>query len=125
VITMRRSAILAMLVAGCGGGPSGPVAHTEGGGVITSAGGAAVTAEAHNHWQEAIQLFRTHDREAQGWSQANCEATMARFRQANEAQGGRFTEAVFMMGVVSARCGNESQAQQFYPRRPWWLLGGW
>lgn len=109
-------ALIALSLAACGGGggPAGPIATNDTGGVIRTAGGAAVSEVAHNHWRDAIEMFRTHDRAAGGWSSANCEATLTKFRQANEAQGGRFTEAVFMQGVVSARCGQQDQASQLY-----------
>lgn len=100
--------------AGCGGGASGPVATTPGGDVIRTAGGSEVTAEAHNHWREAIAMFEEHDRAQNGWTPQTCQPTLDKFNQANSAQGGHFTEAIYMMGVVSGRCGNEDQALQYY-----------
>lgn len=101
--------------AGCGGGPgSGPVATTDTGTPIRTAGGAEVTAEAHNHWREAVAMFERHDDAANGWTPESCQSTLAKFNQANAAQGGRFTEAIYMLGVVSARCGNNEQALQYY-----------
>ncbi len=103
--------------AGCGGGgpgAGGPVATDESGTVIRTAGGSEVTEAAHNHWREAVSMFEQHDRAANGWTQEHCAATMEKFNQANAAQGGRFTEAIYMLGVVSGRCGNEEQAQQYY-----------
>ena len=54
---------LAIGWAGCGGGGAGDgdVATGEGGNVIRTAGGAAVSEEAHNHWVEAIAMFRRND----------------------------------------------------------------
>jgi tetratricopeptide (TPR) repeat protein len=113
------SCLLSLAVAGCGGGGpgSGPIATTETGQPITTAGGAQVSAAAHNHWREAIAMFERHETPQtpnDGWTPPNCQATIGKFNEANGAQGGRFTEAIYMMGVVSGRCGNDEQAQQYY-----------
>ncbi len=102
----------ALLLVACGGG--GPAATTPEGTPITTAGGATVTEAAHNHWREAIAMFEAHDGAANGWSAEHCQQTLGKFNEANAAQGGNFTEAIYMMGVVSGRCGNNDQAQQYY-----------
>lgn len=99
--------------AGCGGA-GGAAATTDTGQVIRTAGGSTVTEAAHNHWREAIAMFERHDDARNGWTPENCQTTMAKFNEANAAQGGNFTEAIYMLGVVSARCGNEEQALQYY-----------
>lgn len=106
--------ILAGSWAGCSGGP--PVVDPTTGEVIRTAGGAAVTEEAHNHWLAAIQMFREHDGAASGWTEQACSTTLAKFEEANRAQGGSFTEAIYMMGVTSGRCGNDDQALEHYRR---------
>jgi len=103
-----------LLLVACGGGPGAQPATAADGTAITTAGGSAVTEAAHNHWREAIAMFQAHEREANGWSSEHCQATLAKFNEANGAQGGNFTEAIYMMGVVSGRCGNVEQAQQYY-----------
>lgn len=106
--------------AGCGGG-SGAVgdeggAVDEHGNVIRTAGGAAVSEEAHNHWIEAIAMFERHEAAETGWTTAVCESTSHKFDEANNAQGGSFTEAMYMLGVVSGRCGNDEAALGHYRR---------
>ncbi len=103
--------------AGCGGGSGDDnVATGEGGNVIRTAGGAAVSEEAHNHWTEAIAMFRTNDGAEGTWNPQTCQATLGKFEQANSAQGGNFTEAIYMMGVVSGRCGDDETALGHYRR---------
>src|SRR5690606_31397335 len=104
----------ALLLVACGGGPGAQPATAADGTAITTAGGSTVTEAAHNHWREAIAMFQAHEREANGWSAEHCQATLGKFNEANGAQGGNFTEAIYMMGVVSGRCGNDEQAQQYY-----------
>jgi len=115
---LRSISVLGCLLAvGCGGGGAeGNAATNETGNVIRTAGGSAVTEEAHNHWREAIAMFERHDAaDAEvGWTTESCQQVQAKFEQANGAQGGSFTEAIYMMGVVSGRCGNDEQALQYY-----------
>jgi tetratricopeptide (TPR) repeat protein len=99
--------------AGCGGGPDRPATTPEGN-VIRTAGGSEVTEQAHSRWRAAIAMFEEYDRTPNGWTPEHCQQTIAKFNEANEAQGGRFTEALYMSGVVSGRCGNDEQAQQYY-----------
>lgn len=107
---------LGLVWAGCGGGGDGDVATGDNGNVIRTAGGAAVSEEAHNHWTEAIAMFRANDGEEGTWNAQTCEATRAKFDQANGAQGGSFTEAIYMMGVVAGRCGDDEAALGHYRR---------
>lgn len=103
---------------GCGGSGVGP--NDEGaavdpeGNVIRTAGGAAVSEEAHNHWIEAIRMFEGHETAEAGWNEEACSQTLAKFNEANGAQGGSFTEAIYMMGVVSGRCGDDEGALGHY-----------
>ncbi|MFK7992150.1 MAG: tetratricopeptide repeat protein [Sandaracinaceae bacterium] len=118
--------LTALAVVGCGGGDGpgggGDVATGDNGNVIRTAGGAAVSEAAHNHWREAIAMFEANEEAArartagQGWTTANCGSTRSKFEEANGAQGGSFTEAIYMLGVVSGRCGNDEQALEFYQR---------
>lgn len=102
--------------AGCGGGPEGPAAVGPGGNVIRTAGGSAVSEEAHNQWREAIAMFESREAEANGWTPPACEATINKFNLANDAQGGHFTEAIYMVGVVHGRCGDDDAALAQYRR---------
>ncbi|MCB9591315.1 MAG: tetratricopeptide repeat protein [Sandaracinaceae bacterium] len=105
--------------AGCGGGGGeggGGGATDEHGNVIRTAGGSAVSEEAHNHWTEAIAMFERNEAAANGWTPANCQAAQSKFEEANNAQGGSFTEAIYMMGVVSGRCGDDEAALGHYRR---------
>lgn len=104
--------------AGCGGGGpgDGSGATDDQGNVIRTAGGSAVSEEAHNHWTEAIAMFEGHESSEAGWTAAACTQTAAKFEQANGAQGGSFTEAIYMMGVVQGRCGDDEAALAHYQR---------
>ena len=103
--------------AGCGGGSAeGGGAVDDNGNVIRTAGGAAVSEEAHNHWVDAIAMFGRHDTSETGWNEEACTTTNGRFEQANAAQGNTFTEAIYMLGVVAGRCGNDEQALTYYQR---------
>lgn len=129
IMTTRRSLVamgaalaLAGGWAGCGGGSGagggggGTGATDEHGNVIRTAGGSEVTEQAHNHWTQAIAMFERNDSAANGWTAANCQQTQSKFEEANGAQGGNFTEAIYMLGVVSSRCGNEEAALGHYRR---------
>ncbi|MGE0785812.1 MAG: tetratricopeptide repeat protein [Sandaracinaceae bacterium] len=107
--------VLAAGQLGCGGGNDN-VATGEGGNVIRTAGGAAVSEEAHNQWTEAIAMFQANDGPEGHWTPQTCQATSSRFDAANSAQGGSFTEAIYMMGVVSGRCGDDEAALGHYRR---------
>ncbi len=114
-------AIVAALSVGCGsgssgGGGAGSGATDEQGNVIRTAGGAAVSEEAHNHWREAIAMFERNESAETGWTEAVCSSTRSKFEEANNAQGGSFTEAIYMLGVVSGRCGDDDAALSFYRR---------
>lgn len=110
-VGILTAVMLAVAWTGCGGGPD---ATGVDGTAIESAGGENVNVVAHRHWEEAIAMFETHDGEAGTWTAENCEQTLGKFNEANGAQGGNFTEAIYMMGVVSGRCGNLEQALQYY-----------
>ncbi len=117
IIMIVRTVLVALALAGCGPGGIGgtpPPATTETGEVVRTAGGAAVNVVAHNHWNDAIAMFERHDGQAGGWTTEHCASTLAKFNEANGAQGGNFTEAIYMMGVVSGRCGNDDQAASYY-----------
>ena len=103
--------------AGCGGGGAeGGGAVDENGNVIRTAGGAAVSEAAHNFWTEAIAMFQRHETSETGWNEQACTTTSAKFEEANAAQGNSFTEAIYMLGVVAGRCGNDEAALGFYQR---------
>ena len=108
--------MLAVLLAACGGGGAeeGEVATTPGGTPLVTAGGEAVNVEAHNRWNAALEAFNgVPDR---GWNEETCSRISGLFEGANDAQGGNFTEAIYMRGLVAHTCGNVQDARSFYDR---------
>lgn len=103
--------IAAAMLAACGGGSASGGGGGDGDGVQT-AGGTSVSAEAHEAWEEAVALFQRLD--GQGWNEARCSQAHDAFDGANDAQGGRFTEAIYMMGLIAERCRNADQAREYY-----------
>lgn len=118
--TFQRSMMVLTLlaVAACGGkgGPSGSeeVATTVGGEAIVTVGGVAVTVTAHNHWKEGLEAFDRH--ESAGWSSQACSDTRDIFEKALKAQGGKFVEAEYMIGLTYERCGDRSKAKSIYEK---------
>jgi len=114
---MKALAASLILLAACGGGTAegggGPTATDATGQPIRGAGGEAVSAEAHEHWSAALALFQRY--EQQGWS-GHCDEAVDAFEEANDAQGGRFAEALYMMGVAASRCNDMERARQMYTR---------
>ncbi len=106
----------ALALWGCGGGGASEeeVATTPGGTPLVTAGGDAVNVEAHNRWTAALAAFNQAD--DQGWNDQRCEQVSGQFESANDAQGGNFTEAIYMRGLVAHKCGNAEQARSFYDR---------
>jgi tetratricopeptide (TPR) repeat protein len=105
-----RISILSALAA-CGGGSASSNGNGNGDGVRT-ANGTNVSEEAHAAWAEAVALFQRLD--GQGWNEARCSQASDAFEGANDAQGGRFTEAIYMMGLIAERCGNADGAREHY-----------
>lgn len=108
-------ACVVTLACGGGGGGDEEVATTAGGETIQTADGTAVSLAAHNNWTEGVALFTAN--ETSGWNEGACSATIAKFQAAVEAQGNNaFAEALYMIGLTHSRCGNESEARNFYTR---------
>jgi len=107
-------AAASLLAAACGGSSS-TAATDERGNTITTAGGTAVTQEAHNRWNRALARFQEVDG-ARGWNGETCSGVSGAFEGAIDAQGGNFTEAIYMRGVVAQRCDDEDAARGFYNR---------
>ena len=107
--------LIALLVA-CGGGGAeeGEVATTAGGTPLVTAGGEAVNVEAHNRWTAALEAF--NGVAERGWNSETCGRISGMFEAANDAQGGNFTEAIYMRGLIAHKCGNTQEAQSFYER---------
>ncbi len=104
----------------CGGSKSGAGATTpenaardESGNVVMASGGQAVTQEAFNHWTNALEAFEKQEEQG-SWSDADCNRIVELFEDANEAQGNSFAEAIYMMGVVKAKCGHQEEALAAY-----------
>ena len=98
----RGLCLLAFALA-CGGGGSEVTeenaARTAGGETIRTAGGGAVSVEAHNNWQEGLRMYARFRQE--GWNESNCSTAIAKFEEANASQGGNFAEAQYMAGLVA------------------------
>ena len=105
-------------VAGCGGGGStttgGGGDGTSGEEQVTTAAGTALTEESQQRWSDAIAQY--HSAAADGFTPEECSQVISRFEAANSAQGGRFTEGVYMIGVTHASCGHADEARSFYQR---------
>ena len=101
----------------CGGSSSGPdddnTAQTSGGETIRTAGGGAVTVQAHNHWRAATEKYERYAQS--GWNPERCNEVLGELEEANDAQGGQFAEALYMSGLVSQAC-NRDDARGFYTR---------
>ncbi|HEX7478008.1 MAG TPA: hypothetical protein VF331_09400 [Polyangiales bacterium] len=107
-----------LLTAACGGSAasggsgSGSGSATVGGKAIKTAGGQAVSQEAHNRWTEGLKLFKLYDTKG-GWTSAHCDDAAGKFEDAAGAQA-KFAEALYMAGLSNDRCGNRDKAQKFY-----------
>jgi tetratricopeptide (TPR) repeat protein len=71
------------------------------------------TPEVVAQWEEASELFARLDREGR-WDGEACHAALAAFERANVRAGGRLARAVYMAGLISARCGNDEGARNLY-----------
>ena len=111
----RGLCLLAFALA-CGGGGSEVTeenaARTAGGETIRTAGGGAVSVEAHNNWQEGLRMYARFRQE--GWNESNCSTAIAKFEEANASQGGNFAEAQYMAGLVAQTCRDTDRARRFY-----------
>ncbi len=105
----------ALIAGGCGGkSGDGSLAKTTGGDAIRTASGQAVTREAHDKWTVGVELFQRYERE--GWNDRRCGEAEKKFEDAISAQGGAFTEAIYMVGLVKSRCGDARGARRAYNR---------
>lgn len=118
---MRRwwlAGVVLTTALGCGGGArtggssSIRTATDEQGRTVTTAGGQAVTAEAHDAWRSGLEAFGRY--ESAGWNEERCEEVRERFEEAAQAQGGRFAEAHYMAGLVAQRCGQNDEARRLF-----------
>ncbi len=100
--------------AACGGG-SGPDAEDPTSGGQRTAGGAVITEEVREAWQDAVALYRRLA-QAGTWNEQTCGQARDGFEEANDEQGGQFTEAIYMLGLLSERCGDGAAAREFYNR---------
>lgn len=117
--TMFRSVLLlsgSALFAACGGasGSTTEPARTAEGNTVTTSGGDAVSEAAHNAWQQALAFFNEHERS--GWDGGSCDDAASKFEDANERQGNRFAEALYMAGLSHQRCNEREEALAFYNR---------
>jgi tetratricopeptide (TPR) repeat protein len=109
--------LIAPAMAGCGGGGGGDGTGgdgTSGSEEIRTDSGTVISAEAENHWTNALAAYNAA--RADGWTESECTDVVSGFERANGAQGGHFTEAVFMMGRTHDDCGHADLARDFYGR---------
>lgn len=105
------SLIGAVLVAVACGGADDKKSSTAGAGK----GGKArktVSQQALASWNDAIALFDKY--ESKGWNKSACKETANAFETALDDQGGKFAEAVYMMGLSYSRCGRSDDALDKY-----------
>ncbi len=105
------------LLCSCAGDPSGEgttAAKTESGKAIVTASGDAINVAAHQKWKEAQGIF--DQAEKKGWNGDACDDAFDGFEDASDAQGNKFAEARYMMGVVASRCGRKKEAEEHYQK---------
>ncbi len=66
-------------------------------------------------WEDAAAVFARHD-EAQDWDGDACRETVGAFERVSAQREGQNGRAVYMMGLVAARCGSDERATQLYRR---------
>ena len=112
----RKTLLWTLALAMACGGPDEVTeenaARTEGGETIRTAGGGAVSVEAHNDWQDGLRMYARFREE--GWNESNCNSAISKFEEANEANGGNFAEAQYMAGLVAETCRDPQRARRFY-----------
>ena len=73
------------------------------------------TREVIDRWDRAAEIFARLDA-AGTWDGEACREALSAFERVNEASAGRSARAVYMAGLISVRCGNETGAQALYRR---------
>lgn len=66
-------------------------------------------------YEDAAAVFARHDA-AGVWDGNACHESLAAFEGVNARMRGRSAHALYMSGLVAARCGNASGARDFYGR---------
>lgn len=104
---------------GCGGGGAGgkdAIAPDKRSG-LKGASGQAISKEAANEYQRALETFKSND-ESFKWGSASCKSVAEAFVSASEQQvsdGGKpMPAALYNAGLAYMRCGMESEAIQQY-----------
>lgn len=110
------SAALAASI-GCGGASKGAgttptQAANNSQGKVVSTSGEAVNEEAEASWNGALAAFEAAEKG--GWNSSSCDSVLEDFKDANSEQGGKFTEAIYMSGLVLDRCGRSEEALKLY-----------
>jgi tetratricopeptide (TPR) repeat protein len=107
-------------IAACGAGertPAAPqssfTAGAEQASTARSRAAEAAAQRARADWVEALKVYNAH--ETQAWDQRQCDDLSHRFERIAVSQAG-FAEALYMAGVVQARCGQRDRAQALYQR---------
>lgn len=110
VLTLAMAA--AGLGFGCDSTPDKPAVDASGG-VIKTGDGKVVSAAAANAFKEGFAKLQKHDN-ANDWTDAECNATAAQFKKANEEQQGTFFEALYNAGVAHQRCKQDAEAKKIF-----------
>ncbi|MET0285369.1 MAG: tetratricopeptide repeat protein, partial [Polyangiales bacterium] len=71
-----------------------------------------VSKQAEADWKGALAEFEAAEKS--GWDESKCSSVSRAFSSANQAQKGRFSEAIYMSGLALDRCGKSSEALKLY-----------
>ncbi len=116
-----------VLIVACGGKKAGSAggAQEPDGAAVTS-GGHEVSVQAHEHWLQGVALVEQVQMEQQqaqgegaqgeGWTQERCRQAKRAFSNAADSQSRGFPDATYMVGWVSAQCGDAEGAQRSFQR---------
>lgn len=112
-----RLALAALLLTACGGSAAKPSAVTSttketSGGEGKAGPTVQVSKQAEADWKGALADFEAAEKA--GWDAQKCESISRAFAAANQAQKGRFSEAIYMSGLALDRCGKTAEALKLY-----------
>ncbi|MDD9971567.1 MAG: tetratricopeptide repeat protein [Myxococcales bacterium] len=104
-------AALGLSLAACGGGGAkggaGGSSVDETGTKILRKDGTAMNVTAHKRWGDAVEYFKKQDK--RGWTKEACSSALDKFKAAEAAQA-KFSEAIYMQGLVHYKCGDKKAA---------------
>lgn len=107
--------LLGVTFAACGGGSASSKGNnTLAPGQIRRPQKPTVNRRAQAFWLRAMTSFE--DNEKAKWTGSACAKTSEAFERAIEAQKDKFPQALYMLGLVKDRCGDESGAQSLFKK---------